>query len=94
MCENLRTCFFLLLGNFTNSEVAERVLRILIHISNCCQTSEIMEKTLSDKNEPYYHYVSNARRFAPRAAYAARYVRSGRKSTSNYYAKRTEVHDD
>ena len=31
--------------------------------------------------------------FAPRAAYAARHARSGRKSTSNYYAKRTEVHD-
>ena len=33
------------------------------------------------------------RRFAPRAAYAARYARSGRKNTSNYHAKRTEVHD-
>ena len=32
------------------------------------------------------------RRFAPRAAYAARYDRSGRKSTSNYYAKRID-HD-
>ena len=34
-------------------------------------------------------YVCGTRRFAPRAAYAARYARSGRKSTSNY-AKRTE----
>ena len=32
------------------------------------------------------------RRFAPRAAYAARYARSGRKNTLNY-AERTEVHD-
>ena len=31
------------------------------------------------------------RQIAPRAAYAARYARSGRKSTSNYYAKQTEV---
>ena len=28
-------------------------LRMLIHISNYFQTLEIMEKTLSDKNEPY-----------------------------------------
>ena len=33
------------------------------------------------------------RRFAPRTANAARYARSGRKSTSNYYGKWTEVHD-
>ena len=29
------------------------LLRILMHISNSFQTLEIMEKTLSDKNEPY-----------------------------------------
>ena len=28
-------------------------LRILIHISDCFQTLEILEKTLSDKNGPY-----------------------------------------
>ena len=32
--------------------VTER-LRILIHVSDYFQTLEIMEKTLSDKNEPY-----------------------------------------
>ena len=42
---------------------------------------------LSDKSVKY------TRRFAPRVAYAARYARSGRENTPNYYAKRTEVHD-
>ena len=32
--------------------VTERLLRVLIHISNYFQTLEIMEKKLSDKNEP------------------------------------------
>ena len=41
------------------------------------------------------YQVCGARRFASRAAYAARYARSGKKSTKSKsnYAKRTEVHD-
>ena len=38
-------------GEFLSRVVTER-LRILIHISNYIQTLEIMEKALSDKNEP------------------------------------------
>ena len=40
--------FFLLLENFTNSDRTPPY----IDISNCFQSSEIMEKTLSYKNEP------------------------------------------
>ena len=35
-----------------HSRIVTERLRMLIHISNYIQTLEIMEKTLSDKNEP------------------------------------------
>ena len=47
----LTNLIFLLLEN---SRIVIERLRISIHISNYFQTLEIMEKTLSDKNEPQY----------------------------------------
>ena len=55
-------------GEFHEYSIVTEHLRILIHISNYFQTLEIiMEKTLSDKTEPFYYKpkVPNTRRSRP-----------------------------
>ena len=49
------------------------------------------KKTPETKKSLTTYLVCMYKALAPRAAYAARYARSGSKNTSNYYAKRTKA---
>ena len=68
---------------------AKKAQIVLVEATIRCRILADREAGPYNKGTKQTTSVIYARRFSPRAAYAARYARSGRKSASNY-AKRTE----